>query len=157
VTLPTSAAQDGKIVGMQLALPTDWSVTVRPADCNQIVPRGNFRVVQFTISMGQNANPGSSSTFGATDGLLVAPALFVEWRALAISSAANSPASTFPLSVATASTGSARRRSRNSTIASASSASNRAICLSTSTIRSSNATSRGPGSPVGAAVVMDRT
>ena len=78
-------------------------------------------------------------------------------RAAAISSAANSPGTTFPLSAATSSTGSARRRSMNSQIVAASSASSLACVAASSTIRSIKATSRRSGASGGLVGVILRT
>lgn len=73
VTLPVSNAQNGKIVGLALTLPTDWTATLAPEDCGATVTRGAAEVVHFTITMGANAPLGEASTFEPTSGLRVAP------------------------------------------------------------------------------------
>jgi hypothetical protein len=72
VTLPAGNASDGKITGVDLTLPQQWTADLRPADCVAIVSRGQLKTVQFTIAMGQNAALGESTTFSG-NGLQVAP------------------------------------------------------------------------------------
>lgn len=75
VYIDGAGAETGKVVGLDLTLPTGWTATLLQG-CGGTVPnvqQGGTLAVRFRVSMGATATPGSSSTFAATDGVRIAP------------------------------------------------------------------------------------
>lgn len=75
VYLPGTNAEDGRIVGMSLNLPTGWSVALGKG-CDVAMTRDTAYTVEFTVTMGESAAmDGATSTFApSSDGVQVVPA-----------------------------------------------------------------------------------
>lgn len=76
VSITAGSGADGKVVGVELTLPTNWTATLTQG-CSGVVPRfgnGSPLPVTLKVAMGANATPGEQSTFAATNGLKIAPA-----------------------------------------------------------------------------------
>ena len=75
--VPMSAAEDGKLVGIDLNLPNGWSTTFpTPGDCGKTIVKrgdgGSMTPLIFEVTMGPEATTGATSTFTG-NGLLIKP------------------------------------------------------------------------------------